>query len=346
MTISPFERLRSEMSAYMRTSVLAVLAELDFGTIILKKGNSLGAAELAKLCACDERGCAIVLDALSAMGYLVKSGSGESALYSVAADYQNHLNSEHPLSYIPMMRHMANGQRTWARLTWSVKDGRPQERQASILGEQQDRISFIMGMNSIAVTLAEGTMQALRACGVLPFAKAETRILDIGGASGTYTAALLREAPGSTATIFDLPVGIGQAQKRFAGSEMEARVTLVAGDFTRDALPPGQDFAWLSAIIHQMNREESRLLYGKILEALQPGGMLAVRDYVMSEDRVSPAEGALFGVNMFVNTGTGMVYTFKEIKEDLEQAGFTDIKHAVDCPSMSAVVTARKKKQS
>jgi hypothetical protein len=70
--------------------------------------------------------------------------------------------------------------------------------------------------------------------------------------------------------------------------------------------------------------------------------MVAVRDYVMSEDRLSPVEGAIFGVNMFVNTQSGMVYTYREIKEDLKLAGFANVTHAVDVSSMAAVVTAKK----
>jgi hypothetical protein len=164
----------------------------------------------------------------------------------------------------------------------------------------------------------------------------------VGGASGTYTEAFLKELPGSSATIFDLPVSAAQVKRRFAGSALEARVSFVEGDFTRVALPAGFDFAWISAIIHQMNQSESRMLYAKALNALNPGGTVAVRDYVMSENRLSPPDGALFGINMFVNTPSGMVYTYREIKEDLEAAGFKEVAHAVDVPSMAAVVTAKK----
>jgi predicted O-methyltransferase YrrM len=330
------------MSAYMKVSVLAAFAELDFGTVILEHGNSLGAAELAEHCQCDGRGTETLLDVLAAIGYLRKSGTGAEARYSVVEDYKAFLDSRHPSTFIPMMRHMANGQRTWARLTWSVKDGRPQERIPSILGAEQDRISFIMGMNSIATRLAGEVMNSLRKVGILPFSNQNPRILDIGGASGTYTEAFLKEMPGASATIFDLPVGIAQAKKRFTDSPFGSRVTLVEGDFTKDPLPSGFDFAWISAIIHQMDRNESRMLYAKALNALAPGGMAAVRDYVMSEDRLMPADGALFGINMFVNTQNGMVYTYREIKEDLEAAGFAQVTHAVDVPSMAAVVTAKK----
>ena len=342
MTITPFERLRNEMSGYMQTSVLAALAELDIGTVILRNCNSLAAAAVAEQCACDKRGTEVLLDALSALGYLIKSGNRDSARYAVADEYTTYLDSRHPSTFIPLMRHMAGGQRTWARLTWSVKDGRPQERIPSILGANQDRISFIMGMNSIAIHMVEEVMTSLFAAGVLPFAKQDARILDIGGASGTYTEAFLNKAPGSSAAIFDLPVGIAQARQRFMGTEMETRITLVEGDFTKDSLPPGFDFAWISAIIHQMDRSQSCMLYTKTLDTLNPGGMVAVRDYVMQEDRTCPTSGALFGINMFINTQDGRVYTFGEIKEDLETAGFVDVVHAVDVPSMAAVVTARK----
>ena len=91
-----------------------------------------------------------------------------------------------------------------------------------------------------------------------------------------------------------------------------------------------------------MSRQECRDLYAKAYAALEPGGLAAVRDFVMDASRTSPAAGALFGVNMLVQTGGGRVFTFEEIREDLEAAGFADVRLAVDKPSMSAVVTAAK----
>ncbi len=342
MTDTPFERLQHDMYGYMRTSVLAALAELDIGTVILRNGNALTARGAAELCSCDLRGVETLLDALCAMGYLAKTGGHEGARYSVAEGFTEYLDSRHPSTFVPLIRHMACVQRVWTRLPWSVRDGRPPERIPSILGPEEDRVSFILGMNSIAVRLAEEVTASLFAAGVLPLAKESARLLDIGGASGTYTEAFLKKLPGTSAAVFDLPVAIEQARKRFAGTDMEGRVSLTEGDFTVDPLPGGFDFAWISAIIHQMDRGGSRLLYAKTFQALNPGGLAAVRDYVMSEDRTCPADGALFGINMFLNTPDGMVYTYREIKEDLEAAGFIDVVHAVDVPTMAAVVTARK----
>lgn len=341
MTMTAFEKVRNDMSGFMQASVLAALAELDFGTVVLCNGNSCTAAQLAQICACDRRGTEALLDTLVGMGYFVKHQRGADAHYAVEEAYTVCFDSRHPDSCIPLIRHLACVQRSWVQLAQAVKTGVPVERAPSILGADEDRVSFIMAMNAVGRTLLDGVMRSLAEAGVLTFARPDVRILDIGGASGTYTEAFLRHLPQSTAVIFDLPVGIAQARKRFAGAELAPRVTLVAGDYTTDDLPGGCDFAWISAIIHQMGRRESRQLYAKARAALNPGGLVAVRDYVMDDDRTTPVDGALFGINMLVNTPHGMVYTFQDIREDLEAAGFTDVKHAVDVPTMCAVVTAR-----
>ncbi len=341
-TAAAFEHIMHDMNGFRQAAVLAALSELDLGTLVLEHGNSLSAGDIARLGSCDLRGCTALLDALAALGYFGKRGSGEDVRYFVAEAYRECLDSRHPESAIPILRHLACVQRSWARLSWTVRQGVPPEKMPSILGREEDRVSFIMGMNAIAIRMLPPLLRALDASGVLDFGKEHVRILDVGGASGTYTEAFLKRIPDSSAAIFDLPAGIAQARRRFAGSELESRVTLVEGDFTLDELPSGFDFAWVSAIIHQMNREESRDLYMKILSALNPAGMIAIRDFVMHSDRTAPVDGTLFGINMLVNTKNGMVYTLEEIREDLELAGFEQVCHAVDVPTMGAVVVAKK----
>jgi len=168
------------------------------------------------------------------------------------------------------------------------------------------------------------------------------RVLDVGGASGTWTLALLRAAPGATATIFDLPEAIAQAGRRLAGSEFADRVSLLAGDFYTDELPGGADFAWVSAICHQHSRQKSRELFAKVFRALESGGRIAVRDVVMEPCRTIPAQGALFAVNMLVNTQSGGTFTFDEYASDLRAAGFENPRLAVKHEAMNSVVVAQR----
>ena len=46
----------------------------------------------------------------------------------------------------------------------------------------------------------------------------------------------------------------------------------------------------------------------------------------MEPDRTKPVSGAIFAVNMLVNTPGGGTYTLEEIREDLAKAKFERIK--------------------
>ena len=128
------------------------------------------------------------------------------------------------------------------------------------------------------------------------------------------------------ATLFDLPPVIEMARKRIEDSGLLARVALVPGNFYKDPLPAGHDLALLSAIIHQNSDEQNRALYKKVFDALDSGGRIIVRDHVMEPDRTRPVSGAIFAINMLVNTPGGGTYTFEEIKDGLNEAGFERIK--------------------
>jgi hypothetical protein len=287
----------------------------------------------------DHRALTVLLDALTGLGYFVKSAD---AHYSVAEPFVAPLDSRHPATFVPMLRHSGNCLRGWSQLAWIVTNGTPAQKQSSILGPEADSVSFILAMNSVGQSLVGATIADLKKSGVLNFGKDKIQFLDIGGASGTYTKAFLEALPQAEGTIFDLPVAIREARQRFAGTPLESRVAFAEGNFYQNDLPNGFDFAWMSAIIHQHGRTESQTLYGKAYHALNSGGRIAVRDFVMESNRTTPTAGTLFGVNMLVNTRNGMVYTFDEIRADLETAGFADVRLAVPTDTMSAVVVAVK----
>lgn len=82
--------------------------------------------------------------------------------------------------------------------------------------------------------------------------------------------------------------------------------------------------------------------YGKIFLALEPGGTLIIRDHIMEESRTSPPAGAVFALNLLVNTEGGGAYTFEEIQTTLEASGFVDIRRIQQGQNMDGIVTAGK----
>jgi ubiquinone/menaquinone biosynthesis C-methylase UbiE len=190
-------------------------------------------------------------------------------------------------------------------------------------------------MHAVSGPMADGLVAQL---GPLRF----KRLLDVGGASGTWTLAFLRAVPGAQATIFDLPDAIRQAKDRLQHSEFASRVKLVSGDFYTDELPPGFDFAWVSAIAHQHSRQCNRELFSKVFRALETKGRIAVRDIVMDTDRASPLAGAMFAINMLVNTESGGTFTFDEFADDLTAAGFVEPRLTLHGDAMDSVIIADK----
>ncbi len=316
-------------NGYMPACLLSAAAELDVWAALGRQ--RLSAEQLAQAIKADPRGVRILLDGLAALGLLEK----HDHLYAVPEPLQTLLVAESPESVLPMVLHRANAMRCWAQLAWTVKAGLPFPRTASIRGVEADRAAFIGAMHVVSGPVAESLVARL---GPLRF----EHLLDVGGASGTWTLAFLRAVPEARATIFDLPHAIVQAGERIAQSGMAERIRLVPGDFYRDELPGGADFAWVSAIAHQHSREHNRALFAKVFAALGPGGRIAVRDVVMEPCRTRPVGGALFAVNMLANTATGGTFTFEEFADDLRAAGFVDPVLRTRDEWMDSVVEARK----
>ena len=60
----------------------------------------------------------------------------------------------------------------------------------------------------------------------------------------------------------------------------------------------------------------------------------------MSPDHTSPAGGALFAINMLVNTAAGSTYTLDEIRSWLEAVGFERVRQIAATETMSSLVEA------
>ena len=314
---------------YQAAAVFAAAADLDLFSAVGGSGRT--DAELAAQLGCDDRGLVILLDALTALGLLRK----ENGRYSLPEGTSSLLTAGSSASILPMAQHQGTCLRRWAQLATVVKTGRPANPISSVRGEQGDLEAFIGAMHAISAPTAEAVISGVRP---LHF----RHLLDIGGGSGTWTIAFLRACSGSTATLFDLAAVIPMAQRRLDGAGLGARVSLVAGDFLNDALPPGADLAWVSAIVHQNSRAQNRRLFASLFRAMVPGGRVVIRDMVMEESRTHPVAGALFAVNMLVATEGGATYTFTELSEDLSHEGFVEAKVLRQDQGMNALVSAIK----
>lgn len=298
---------------FMESRILLTAAELDVFSLL--SHAPLSAGEVTQRLGGDERAVTILLDAITAIGLLDK----HDGRYRCPPELAAHLAADAPQSVLPMILHAAGMWTRWAELTGMVRGDSSARARALAPGDEKRLRAFIGAMHVVAGPRAREIV------GVIQPGRAGA-LLDVGGASGTYTLAFLAHAPHMRATLFDQPAVIELARQRLGEAGVLDRVTLVAGDFYVDELPGGHDLALLSAIIHQNSPAQNVDLYRKVWRALEPGGRLVIRDHVMAPDRTAPRDGAVFGVNMLVGTEGGNVYTLEEIRADLTAAGFEHVR--------------------
>ncbi len=324
------EQIMELARGFQPVCVLAAAAELDLFEVL--RDGPRNAKEIADCLGTDLRATKTLLDALAALDLLTK----QNEQYGLADGVAEVLTAGAACTVLDMVRHQANCLRRWAQLAEVVKTGRPAESKSSIRGAEQDYAAFIVAMDNLARQTAPMLVGELVA---LKF----NHLLDIGGASGSYTIAFLKAIPTARATLFDLPEVIPLARHRIAEAGLSDRVTLVAGDFYQDELPAGEDFALLSAIVHQNSRAQNRELFTKIHRALTNGGQLLIRDVIMDESRTRPPAGALFAINMLVATEGGGTFTFNELQEDLMTCGYGHVQLLRRDDWMNSLVRAVKK---
>lgn len=317
-----------DVRGFLTSRVILTAAELDLFTR-LDNGQAT-ADDLTKELGCDQRSLTRILDCLVALKLLSKQDS----VYRTS-ERGSLLSAKHPRTELPMVLHLNGLWETWSGLTETVKTGsNPKRKPVSERGSDSLE-AFIGAMHVVGRSLSNEIADSYD---LSPFKK----LLDIGGATGTYTMAFLEKNPGMTAVLFDLPDVIPMAEERLGEEGLLERVKLVSGDFYTDELPEGCDLALLSAIIHQNSPEENLNLYRKIHRALVPGGKLLIRDHVMDPGRTYPPQGTLFAINMLVNTKGGDTYTFDEIRHALETAGFGEVKLVRKGERMDCLVEAKK----
>lgn len=210
--------------------------------------------------------------------------------------------------------HSVNLWDSWSNLTGSVKTGRSVK--ISPVAERDDKWfkPFIAAMHNRAFSEAPSLVKQIDLNGV-------KRILDIGGGSGAYSMAFVKAGDDISSTVFDLPNVVKMTEKYVREEGLIEKIDTVPGDYNKDEFPSGYDLVFLSAIIHINSYKQNIQLIKKSGMALNPGGRIVISDFIMDDDRTNPPFGAIFALNMLVNTDSGDTYTESEVKEWFREAG-------------------------
>jgi len=149
------------------------------------------------------------------------------------------------------------------------------------------------------------------------------RLLDVGGGHGLYSVAFCKKFSTLQAEVLDLPPACGEGRQLVEEAGYSERVSFREGDFIQADWGEGYDLVLLFNIIHTVPVPAGRKLIAQAFQSLRPGGKVVILDseHPGSQGDLSAAAGfnELF---FFLINGT-RVYPERQIREWLEQAGFS-----------------------
>jgi ubiquinone/menaquinone biosynthesis C-methylase UbiE len=171
--------------------------------------------------------------------------------------------------------------------------------------------------------------------------KEQVRAIDLAAGSGIWGIAMVQKSPKVRVTAVDWAGMIPTTKRITAKFGVGDRFEFIEGDLAEADFGSGYDVATLGHILHSEGEQRGRQLLRKVFRALKPGGIIAIAEWLVNDNRTEPLHALMFAVQMLVNTENGSTFSFNEIKKWLQDAGFKDVRK-LDAPGPSPLVLATK----
>jgi len=291
--------------------------------------------QIAEETGASARGLGILMNALVGLGLLKKDRQGK---YSLTPESAAFLLSKKPGTHagffgtiVPQLISR------WLRLSDIVREGRP----AVAVNQETEGTEFFRQLVENIIPMSYPPAQKLGDHLKLAKAKNEIRVLDLGAGSGIWGIALAQKSPQVRVTAVDWAGMIPTTKRIIQKFGVADRFNYVEGDMLEANFGSGYDIAILGHILHSEGEDRSRRLLKKIFRALKSGGTIAIAEWLVNDDRTKPLPSLMFAVQMLVNTEKGDTFSFNEIKNWLEEAGFKKVRK-LEAPGPSPLVLATK----
>jgi|SRR5579884_3130479 len=307
--IRSYEELLQTADAFTDSRTLIAGVELDLFTHLGKKPAT--AKEIARKANASAEGVGFLLNALTGMGLLSKSGER----YRNTPLSRTYLDAASTQSITHFIWLAGRHWEDWIGLTEAIRKGR-RSRKRPPPDDPIFRKRFAKALHERSFYLAPKILRPIDLRGA-------RTLLDLGGGAGSYAFALLVKYPGLHATIFDRPAAVKVALAEAKRADLAKQVDVIGGDLFTDDYGGPYDVIFYSNVIHIYSPQENRQILRKIKKALKPGGRLIIVEYFLYKDHAHPPDVSSFNLMMFLFTEQGRCYTWEEVTGWLKEAGFS-----------------------
>jgi len=312
------------LNAYQQTMALKGAIELEVFTHIADGAGT--ALEIAQRCNAAERGVRILCDFLTVSGFLVK-GDG---VYGLTPESAAFLNKRSPAYIGSIAGFLAHPRHTghFEDMTGAVRKGGSVD--AGNMGPDDPVwIEFARAMAPMMRIFA-GIVAPIVAEPGRPM-----KVLDIAAGHGLYGIAVAKHNPAADIVAVDWKDVLAVAIENAKQAGVMNRYRTIPGSAFDVDFGQGYDVALLPAFLHHFDPPTNVRLLKKLHAAMKPGATLVILESMPNEDRVSPPTEAKFSMMMLCTTPAGDAYTFRELEQMCQEAGFRqcELRNLGDLPN-------------
>lgn len=167
-------------------------------------------------------------------------------------------------------------------------------------------------------------------------------LLDVGGGSGAFSIALCQRHPALRATVLDFPNVLATAERFVTEAGLQERISYLRGDAIDTPWPAGQDVVLMSYLLSAVSEASFAGLFRKAWDALRPGGMLLIHDFMVDDDETGPALAALWFLHYLAGRVDGISFSAAVLAGQLARAGFGNCSDQVVIPEITKLVVCTK----
>lgn len=148
------------------------------------------------------------------------------------------------------------------------------------------------------------------------------RLLDVGGSSGAYSIAFCAANPRLEATVLDFTETVDTAQRYAREASLAERIRHVGGDALKVDWPAGHDVVFMSYLWSAVGEADIAALAKRAADALPPGGLALVHDFMVDDRREGPPFAAWCLLGGMLDNPTAVCLTPSYVERVLRDAGF------------------------
>ncbi|RZN34204.1 MAG: methyltransferase [Methanosarcinales archaeon] len=329
----PSNLLRLRDGVYAGDLFVTAVAYLDFFSWL---DNNAGDADLRGICSSlqiEERPADVMLTLFKSLNLIVEGDGG----YCLTELSRDHLAGSSPWFLGPYISSL-KGMSVCGEMLEVLKTGKPANWGAGKGGVEWSLAMedvgfaevFTVGMDSRGAYFAPVLARAIDLSG-------HDNLLDVAGASGIYSSAIVSQYPHLLASVFEKPPVDRIARNSIDKWGLSDRIGVVTGDMFRDEFPSGFDVHLFSNVLHDWDVGAVKLLLENSYRNLRPGGRILIHDAHLNAEKDGPLTVAEYSVLLMFLT-EGRCYSISEMEEVLVGVGFSEIACVPTVASRSVIM--------